>query len=42
MENRVDYYYKNLLISNKIVIILLNKYINISYYNIVLIVYNYT
>jgi hypothetical protein len=35
----MDYYYKNLSISNKITILIPDKYIDISYYNLVLIVY---
>ena len=35
----MDYYYKNFSINNKIIILIPDKYINISYYNLILIVY---
>jgi hypothetical protein len=34
-----NYCYKNLLTSNEVTAIILNKYINASYYNLILIVY---
>jgi hypothetical protein len=39
MELGADYYYKNLLISNKVIAIILDKYINISRRGLVLIIY---
>ncbi len=38
IESGIDYYYKNLLISNKVIAIILDKYIDTSYYNLVLII----
>ncbi len=38
IESSIDYYYENLLTSNKVIAIILDKYINTSYYNLVLIV----
>jgi hypothetical protein len=34
-----DYYYKNLSINNKVTVLIPDKYIDISRYNLVLIVY---
>jgi hypothetical protein len=39
LELSANYYYKNLLISNEVIALILNKYINASRYNLVLIVY---
>ncbi len=38
IELHIDYYYKNLLMSNKVIVIILDKYIDISYYDLVLII----
>jgi hypothetical protein len=34
-----NYYYKNLLTSNEVIALILNEYINASYYNLVFIIY---
>jgi hypothetical protein len=39
IELSVNYYYKNLLINNEIMTIILNKYTNISHYNLILIIH---
>jgi hypothetical protein len=37
LEASTNYYYKNLLISNKMAVIILNKYNDASFYNIIFI-----
>jgi hypothetical protein len=37
IKSGANYYYKNLLTSNQVIAIILDKYINASYYNLILI-----
>jgi hypothetical protein len=39
LESGANYYYKNLLISNKVIAFIPDKYTDISRYNLMLIVY---
>jgi hypothetical protein len=39
IKSSVDRHYKNLLTSNEVMAIILNEYMDVSYYNLVLIVY---
>jgi hypothetical protein len=39
IESGANYYYKNLLTSNKVIALILNEYINASYRDLVLIIY---
>jgi hypothetical protein len=39
LESGIDYYYKNLPISNKVTVLIPDEYIDTSCYNLVLIVY---
>jgi len=40
LKEGANYYYKNLPTSNKVTIIILDKYSNLSYYNIILVEYS--